>query len=131
MIPLQDIPSSELRAELLCRNQRKAPNPDAELTLALVAAAGRSYGLSPAQVLARNRDTGHCRARWAISVSLAHAGWVPGRIGAVLGLHRAAVANDLRRSAKLVAADAVFRGTVFLLRDLLAATSPSLPTDNI
>jgi len=126
---LSEIPTAELREELLRRNAAREHSADARIVLALVTRAGMSYGLTPAQVLSKRRPLPYCYARWAVSSALAHAGWLPSRIAAVFRIDRGTVANGLLRAGKLVASDSTFLGTLILLREELAATSSMIASN--
>lgn len=123
MTTLSDIPTPVLRDELLRRKSIRPNDCDARLALVLITRAGKSYDLTPAQVLARRRDKGHCRARWAVMATLTHAGWLPSRIAAVFGVDRGTIAHALEQAAALVASDKLFRATLMLLRAEYAAAN--------
>lgn len=125
MLTLTEIPTHELRDELVRRNALRPRNADARLALALIERAGKSYGLTAAQVMSRRRDTPHCHARWCVCAALANAGWLPSRIAAVFAFDQGTITNAMQRAGKLAASDALFLGTLRILRAELSEGSPA------
>lgn len=122
---LNDIPTSDLRAELIRRNADKPGSPDATVVLSLLERAAPCYGLLPAQIMSKRRDTSRCHVRWVVCTALAHAGWLPRRIASAMGCDRGTVANALLRAGDLVAMDRHFLATLMMLRAIMRSASPS------
>jgi len=131
MTALSEIPTDDLRAELARRRPAVRISPDARLALDLIARAGKSYGLTPAQVMSKRRDNPHCHARWAVWASLAHAGWIPSRIAAVFAVDPGTIHNGLQQAGRRAATDNIFLGTLLLLRADLASGRPSVSPQSI
>lgn len=130
MITLTEIPTPVLRDELLRRNALRPNDSDAVLALELITRAAKSYGLTPVQVLSKRRETGHCRARYSVIATLAHAGWLPSRIAAVFAIDNGTVANALDQAARLAASDQLFLGTLLMLRTDLANKRHAVSSPN-
>ena len=124
MNTLTEIPTSDLRSELLRRNALRPTNPDATLALHLVERAGECYGLTSAQVMSKRRDTVRCHVRWGVITALTLSGWSSARIAAVMDCDRGTVDNALHRVGMLVETDHTLLATIMMLRATIRQALP-------
>jgi len=102
---LSDIPTAELRAELLRRPRPVAAHPCAVAALPIVKAAAAQYKLTPAEIYSKRRDNRRVWARWTVWLILSKQGWSDLQIGETFQRNRGTIAYGLiegREAAKHV-----------------------------
>lgn len=124
MNTLTEISTSALRSELLRRNALRPPHPNATLALQLIERAGECYGLTPAQVMSKRRDTVRCHVRWSVITALTLSGWSSARVASVMDCDRGTVENALHRVGMLVETDHTLLATIMMLRATIRQALP-------